>query len=181
MIQTAEGHVINPLNFKAEDITLEEIAHSLACSNRFFGHARFPISIAQHAVSVSLLSTGEEMQGLHHDDSEAILGDVNKWLKQSECFRDYRILEDEIQTAIYRKFSCPLNMTPVVMAADKLAVRCELHFAFGPNFTTISPGWGPPSPEELRHFILTTHFYPMGWMEAEKLYLNRHFSLLRNM
>jgi hypothetical protein len=179
VIQTAKGNVINPLNFRAEDITLEELAHALACSNRFFGHARFPISIAQHAVSVSLLSRGEEMQGLHHDDSEAVLGDVNKWLKQSECFREYRILEDEIQIALYQKFKCKTVTSNAVTIADKFAVRCEMTFAFGPDYTAIVPGYGPPTPEELAYFLDKTKFKPkMNWEEAEKLYLDRHHALI---
>lgn len=179
MIQTLTGNIVNPLNFKADSITLEELAHSLACQNRFFGHARFPISIAQHAVSVSLLARGSEMQGLHHDDSEAVLGDVNKWLKQSDCFRDYRILEDEIQTALYLKFGCQTITSNAVTIADKFAVRCEMVFAFGSNFTSIAPGYGPPSPEELDRFISITGFRKMEWNEAKYLYLERHHSLAR--
>lgn len=178
MIQTAAGHVINPLRFRAEDITLEELAHALACSNRFFGHARFPISIAQHAVSVSLLAAGDEMQGLHHDDSEAILGDINKWLKQQDCFRDYRILEDEIQAAIYRKFGCKSITSQAVNHMDAFAVRCEMVFAFGQHYISISPGYGPPSKDELDYFIEITRFKRMDWDEAEKLYLDRHHALV---
>jgi hypothetical protein len=177
VIQTTRGTVINPLRFQAEDITLTELAHALACSNRFFGHARFPISIAQHAVSVSLLSPGEEKQGLHHDDSEAILGDVNKWLKQSDCFREYRILEAEIQSALYLKFGCHPVTSDVVNRADCFAVRCEMTYAFGPEYTAILPGYGPPTAHELAYFVEMTNFRPMPWEHAERLYLKRHREL----
>ena len=177
MIQTVNGSVINPFKFKADDIKLEELAHALACQNRFFGHARYPISIAQHAVSVSLLAIGHEMQGLHHDDSEAILGDINKWLKQSSCFADYRKIEDDIQTEFYRKFNCPLKMSRVVSMADRIAVRCEMVFAFGPNYPALHPSYGSPDKEELDFFLKVTQFKEMSWKQAEELYLERHFSL----
>lgn len=177
MIQTCNGRVINPLDFHRDQISVEEIAHALACQNRFFGHARFPISIAQHAVSVSKLAMGHEMQGLHHDDSEAMLGDINKWLKQQSCFSEYRRIEDVIQTELFKKFDCPVVMAKAVVEADQFAVRCEMSFAFGRYYKSLHVDYAPPSMAEMDYFLDYTGFCEMSWQQARDLYLERHLEL----
>jgi hypothetical protein len=179
MITTITGRLIDPFNFKADDISIEEIAHAMACSNRFFGHTRFPISIAQHAVSVSYLSPGHELQGLHHDDSEVLLGDINKWLKMSDCFAGYRELEDKVQREFFRKFGCAEEMHPIVKMADKFAVRCELVFGFGGDYRSAHPDYQPPSVSELNRYFELTNFVPMDWREAERLFIRRHNELVK--
>ncbi len=63
-------------------ICIEDIAHSLALCNRFFGHTRVPYSVAEHSVR---MSWREEMADpltlLLHDCAEAYLGDVARPLK----------------------------------------------------------------------------------------------------
>src|SRR5580765_2644929 len=83
LILTFSGKHVNPLNLRPEDIDIVDIAHALACCNRFAGHCRRPINVAQHSVYVSRLcdDTGFERQALLHDASEAYLGDITKWLK----------------------------------------------------------------------------------------------------
>src|SRR5688572_21285191 len=98
---TYGGHEVFPLELKEQDVRLTDVAHALALVNRFGGHTRFPISVAQHAVYVSCLCEpyGREAawQGLHHDDSEYLLGDMTKWVKQSEQMAGYRALEERVQ------------------------------------------------------------------------------------
>jgi uncharacterized protein len=47
---TYSGLEVFPLELGEADIRLADVAHALALVNRFGGHTRFPISVAQHAV-----------------------------------------------------------------------------------------------------------------------------------
>ena len=133
LILTYTGKHVNPLDLCDEDIDICDIAHALAQCNRFAGHAKRPISVAQHSVYVSRLcdNTGYELQALLHDASECYLGDVTKWLKSTDEFTAYREAEARIQAQIYQHFGCPLWMHSVVVAADKLMLRFEGEQAFG--------------------------------------------------
>ena len=181
MITTVNGKNIDPFMFKAGDMTLSEVAHSLACQNRFFGHAAWPISIAVHAVNVSLLceGTGFEMQALHHDDSEAVLGDINKWLKESTAFESYRDLESQIQFQFYKHFKCPVEMADCVKDADRLMVRAEMVHAFGEMWRALQANYQPPTVQEWQVLHRKVHLYPIQWPQAKEMYINRHKELER--
>lgn len=131
---TYGGHEIFPLEFKETDVHLTDVAHALALVNRFGGHTRFPISVAQHAVYVSALCEpyGLEAawQALHHDDSEYILGDMTKWLKRSDPMAGYRALEDKVQEVCYDAFGCSTINQEHVNWADDLMVRFEAKMAY---------------------------------------------------
>jgi len=141
LMLTISGRRINPLNVRPEDVDEKDIAHHLALINRFNGATERPISVAQHVVYVSRLleGTGFEWIGLHHDDAEAYVGDVTKWLKQSEAMRAFREADDRAQRACYEHFRIPRAlyddypglMPPPVYSADKLMVRFEGLQGFG--------------------------------------------------
>ena len=153
LILTYTGKHVNPLDLKPEDIDIFDIAHALALCNRFAGHTKRPISVAQHSVYVSRLleehqpgcdynapgkykvcQCGAEdfaRQGLFHDASEAYLGDVTKWLKHSEAFLEYRKAESRVQKQIYKKFGCQLADCPELNYVDKLMLRFEGEQGFG--------------------------------------------------
>ncbi len=137
MIYTFTGRNVSPINLNPEDIDIRDIAHALACCNRFAGHAKFPISVAQHSVYASYLcvGTGSELQALLHDGSEAYMQDITKWVKQLPIMAGYREAEARAQKVIYRVFGCPEEDTDPVKAADNLLVRYELMKGFGKDFT----------------------------------------------
>jgi hypothetical protein len=54
-IRTYTGRFVWPLDPRAEDIDLLDVAHALAQVNRFNGHTAVPYSVAEHAVRVSVL------------------------------------------------------------------------------------------------------------------------------
>lgn len=124
-LQTYTGRIVNPLDLKTEDIDIRDIAHALACINRFNGHARQPISVAQHSVFVSELCPSARLQALLHDASEAYLGDVTRWLKKTPEFAAYRLAEQRAQEVIYARFGCPTVEHPEIDVADRLMVRVE--------------------------------------------------------
>lgn len=172
-ITTYTGRVVNPLDLKATDICIEDIAHALACLNRFGGHARVPISVAQHSVYVSRLCGGHALQGLLHDASEAYLCDITKWLKETPEFAAYRVAETRAQLVIYERFGCDPVQAPVVDEADILMVRLEAVEAYG-------AAWAPPPSKRDVYRPLDPHelarvgrWAPWAWQQAKHMFLDR--------
>lgn len=191
LILTYTGRHVNPLEVKPSDVCKEDIAHGLALINRFNGHTQKPITVAQHAVYVSRLldGTGLEWDGLHHDDGEAYVGDMTKWLKESEAMAAFRKAEECAQWACYESFGVdpthymdtPRFMHPFVQAADQLMVRFEGAYGFKAKHWRkwcVLPGlngkypW--PSSEEIERI---GPWRPWSWKQAEEAWLLR-FDLL---
>lgn len=75
-IETFSGKKFWPLEPEAEHVRLEDLAHALATTNRFGGHALDPISVAQHCLAVADLAyPALRLAALLHDAEEAYLGD----------------------------------------------------------------------------------------------------------
>jgi hypothetical protein len=174
LILTYSGKHVNPLDLRPEDIDIEDIAHALACCNRFAGHARRPVTVAQHSVYVSRLcdDTGFEKQALLHDASEAYLGDVTKWLKSTDEFAAYRAAEDRVQEQIYSKFGCPTDMHPVVSDADKLMLRFEGEMSFKdwPEWVEQLPNYPLLTPQEN---LTIGGWAPWSWKQSKEAFLVR--------
>lgn len=180
-ITTYSGRQIDLLNLKPEDIVIEDIAHALACCNRFSGHTAKPLSVAQHSVCVSKLSEQNPMQGLLHDGSEAYIGDITYYLKKTDVFEEYRTLEARIQELIYEKFGCPREMQPDVADADKLMVRWEAPRGFGHAWTWEGvEGYSDLTPEETERVSTAIgKWAPWPWRQAEEQFLVRYRALMR--
>jgi hypothetical protein len=127
MITTYTGKFVKPLELRPEDICVEDIAHSLALINRFVGHTRVPLPVAQHCVigARMLAHTPHAKQFLFHDSSEAYLGDVSRWVKLSPQMAAYREAEDRVQRLVYRVMGLPEEQHPEVTRIDNLLVRLE--------------------------------------------------------
>jgi hypothetical protein len=174
---TKNGKRLDPTDVQPDQLDIEEIAHALANINRFNGHTKWPISVAQHSVYVSrLVGDGVPgLQGLLHDASEYVLGDITKWLKHTPAFDRYRETEDRIQRVIYAHFGCPEEMLPEVAAADKLMVRVEGEAMWGPNWSDV-PGYGPLTEDERAP---VGKWEPWTWSFARHHFLER-FKELRD-
>lgn len=82
-MQTYTGRKFWPLNPRAEEVYIEDIAHSLALSCRFNGHCKVFYSIAQHSVLVSqIVKPTQQLIALLHDSAEAYLGDIIRPIKR---------------------------------------------------------------------------------------------------
>jgi len=179
-IMTFTGRVVNPTDLESDDIAIEDIAHALACTNRFAGHAKFPISVAQHSICVARLCAGHvkrvHLQALLHDAAEAYIGDMTKFLKDSSGMLAFREADNLVTQAIFRKFGCPEAMSPVVESADRLMVRYEFEQAFGHG--SPDEGYGALKPQE--RLQITWKWRPMAWVEAEHEFLSYFRDLQRN-
>jgi hypothetical protein len=83
-IQSRDCKVIELINPDLSEISIEEVAHSLARINRYTGHTRGPVpySVAQHVVHVAEhLPPRLQFAGFRHDFHEFIVGDVSTPMK----------------------------------------------------------------------------------------------------
>ncbi len=175
VLTTYTGLRVNPLDMKPEQIDARDIAHHLACINRFNGAAAIPINVAQHSVWVSKIAgPPNELEGLLHDAAEAYLGDITKWLKATPEFEAYRAAEERLTKIIYEVFKIRPDYSNTVKWADILAVRWEHEQAYG--FPSHVPGYGVLSKGERRHFNGWEHW---DWKRSEFEFLLRFRDLHR--
>lgn len=175
IIVTYTGRQINPLDIQEKDIDIKDIAHALSLCNRFAGHTRRPISVAQHSVYVARLCSGRkcELQALLHDASEAYLGDMTKWLKAAPEMKAFRDVEAALERRIYHRFKCGPIMHHDVELADHLMVRFEAFMGFGSKFV-FPPSHPSPTKEEIDMIGEWTFW---SWELAEERFL-QYFNLL---
>lgn len=187
MIRTFTGLELDVLHLSYEHIRIEDIAHSLAQLNRFCGHAKKPISVAQHSVHVARIvdkllptETGQThnrrrnkicLQALLHDGAEAYLGEVTRWLKRSPAFEPYRELERRVQTEINVAFQCDIIENRLIGQADRIMIRFEGMKGFGPEFKVGHEDYPPLTQQEIDLVGPWGHW---KWYEAEELFLTNY-------
>lgn len=183
MIRTYSGLYVNPLDIKTQDIKIRDIAHHLACFNRFCGALHEPINVASHSLLVMRIvaydtdDTQMLLQALLHDATEAYLGDVTKWLKQAPVMAGYRDAEDRANEVIMGRFALPTTLYPEVKNADRVAVTYEAQVGFRDhNWHTGMPvRYVDLTPRE--RSAIEGHNPFMGWKEA-KFYFLEEFNQL---
>ncbi|WP_192888374.1 hypothetical protein [Paracidovorax avenae] len=169
-ILLASGRYFSFTEPESTPVSVEDIAHALSHLCRFTGHCRGFYSVAQHAVLVSHLVPPEHaFHALHHDDVEAVMGDMSSPLKR--LMPEYKALEHRVEAAILAQFGLPPATPAAVKHADLVALRTEqrdlMHIDGGrwPSLDGIEP-----SPN--------FNLQPMGPDSARRLYLDRHQELL---
>lgn len=172
IMTTNSGKKINPADMQYDDIDLKDIAHHLSMINRFGGAARLPLNVAQHSVYVYRLVADQTLairrQALLHDASEAYLGDIIKWLKESKIFEGYRKVEADLEQRIWIKFECELVMHPSVKAADKLMARLEAFNCMSGMDTPKTDNYMPITEAEIKDVEKKADpWYPWGWRQAK--------------
>jgi len=174
-LTTISGKRINLFEMRPEDFDIQDIAHSLSMINRFNGHVTHPISVAQHSVFVSWLcdDTPFALQGLLHDGAEAYVGDVTKWLKETEAMAAYRKTEESIQRLLLTTFKCAPELSSPVLRADKLMVRYE---AWRGGMIIHNPNYPEPNREE-RVQLEDLRWTFWDQQTAKDQFMNRFFEL----
>jgi len=180
IMTTFTGKKIDPLNLTDKDIDIVDIAHHLACVNRFAGAARVPVNVAHHSIFVSILVPPYlRLKALLHDGSEAYLGDIVKWLKSSPPFAEYRRVEHGVQQKIWTKFGCTADHEDHIETADRLAVRYEAAQVMPRIDTPVESTklYGALTESEVAHIDVACkkHFgmpwRPMNWHDSEQLFM----------
>lgn len=168
---TFTGTYFDFANPKRETIHIEDIARALSNICRFNGHTKEFYSVAQHSVLVSEACNPEDaLHGLLHDASEAYLGDVVTSLK--DMLPSYKVLEADLQSAIYRCFGLDPEMPASVKYADLsllAAERRDLMNHGGYSWSVLD------GVEPIGHLI-----EPLLPKQAYNLFINRYFEILQS-
>ncbi len=123
-IQTFSGRKFFPLNPRATDLDIEDIAHALALNCRFNGHCRVFYSVAEHSVRVSrACAPADALWGLLHDAGEAYLTDLPRPVK--EQLGAFGELEDRLLKVIMGHFGLGWPMPESVRVADDVLLMTE--------------------------------------------------------
>lgn len=116
-IQTFSGRQFWPMDPRADDVDILDIAHALSMQCRFAGHCIRFYSVAEHCVHLSRTVPREHaLWALLHDASEAYLVDVPRPVKP--YLGGYREAEAVVMKAICARFGLPLEMPFAVHEAD---------------------------------------------------------------
>lgn len=125
-IRTYTGQLVNPFNLRPEDISLDDISHSLSLQARFTGHTSQHWSIAQHALLVAhICPNGYKFDGLNHDDDEYCGNDMASPVKRHISMWFYRRYEKKRQKVIAKVFGLRYPFPDEVHIADKDALHIE--------------------------------------------------------
>jgi uncharacterized protein len=166
---TATGRQYWPLDPRAEDVCIEDIATHLSKECRFAGACRGFYSVAEHSVLVSQVVPQEHaLQALLHDAPEAYVKDIPRPLKRG-LGSTYADIEELNWLAICDAMGIGSILHPCVKAADDavlLAERDALMPEGGPRWE-IESGVGP---------VLVT-VRGLEWHEARALFLQRYREL----
>ncbi len=123
-MQTYSGRRFYPLEPKAEDVELADVAHGLAMTCRYGGQCRSFYSVAEHCVLVSEIVEKHARNAGHHpdevrllaqlalmhDSAEAYIGDMIRPLKHQAEMAEFRRAEVAIEAVIAEAFK--LKWTP---------------------------------------------------------------------
>jgi hypothetical protein len=135
-IQTYTGKKFYPLDPRAEEVNINDIAYVLAGEWRFGGHCSPRISVAQHSVMVSEhLPLNLALWGLLHDASEAYVRDLNRPIKQR--LPEYKSIENRIMEVIAEKFNLPWPMPDEIHTPDERVMAGEANVCMAP----LQPGF----------------------------------------
>jgi len=133
-MQTRSGKMLTPDDLTPENVVLEDISYPLSKLTRYNGHFPSNISVAHHAMlcvaigkEVFNLDPSTLFEVLHHDDTEAYMGDM-PYMMKAMC-PAFKELEDHLYaTMIAPRFDLPKELSPIVKYIDWLAVAYEKMF-----------------------------------------------------
>lgn len=167
-IETYTGKQFWPLDPEPASVDIEDIAHALATTNRFNGHATEPYSVAQHSVlCCDMASPPAKAQALLHDATEAYLPDLTRPVKT--VMPEFRSAEDNLwRTAIAPRFGLPPTFVLEVQEVDvRMLVTEARDLAL---YRTFAWWRGRVDP-----YSITIE--PWSWRTAEARFLERFHAL----
>lgn len=121
-IETVSGKKFYFLDPQPDQIDIEDIATALSHNCRYTGQSKGFYSVAEHSVAVCEL-TGNTLEGLLHDASEAYLQDIASPVKA--YLANYKELEDVVMRAIAAKFRFEYPYGPEIKYADVVQLSTE--------------------------------------------------------
>jgi len=121
-MQTYGGQRFWPLDPRADEVDIWDIAHSLSMQCRYAGHCLQFYSVAEHCVHIArwLDARGHDRQtclwGLLHDAGEAYVLDMVRPLKRS--LPQFEAIERRVMSAVTGHFRLPLGVPEIVKECD---------------------------------------------------------------
>ncbi len=121
-IETVSGKKFHFLDPNPEEIDIEDIATALGNNCRYTGQSKSFYSVAEHSVAVCELS-GNTLEGLLHDASEAYLQDIASPVKA--YLSNYKELEHGVMCAVSKKFGFQYPYGKKIKFADVVQLSTE--------------------------------------------------------
>lgn len=120
-MQTFTGRQFWPMDPRADEVFIEDIAHALSMQCRYAGHCLKFYSVAEHSDHLAWwlyerYGAAVALWGLMHDASEAYLVDVPRPVKP--FLAGYKPAEAKVMAVICERFGLPPEMPKVVHEAD---------------------------------------------------------------
>ena len=183
---TYAGGEFWPLDPRPEEISMTDVAHSLALLCRFNGHCREFYSVAQHSVIVSQLvnSPRNGLPALLHDAAESYIGDIIIPFKNS--LNQVKEIEEKIMEAVYSRFNVGNYDADEIKRADKMALFAEMRELWTNSRNkrkTIESVLRSVEPEKFQEYweessqVLKNGIIPLSPEESEELFLKRYEEL----
>ena len=163
-----------------------EMAGGLSNQCRYTGQCKDGLfySVAEHAVLVSeimeALKIGDPVEGLHHDDIEAVLNDVNGPAKA--MLPDYKTLEADLERKHRRDLGLPLEKTAECKHADLIALMVEGRSLLVSRGESMIKGGIPAIYGDLADMWIAKYgksIYCLTPAGAYTSYMHRHEKLMR--
>jgi hypothetical protein len=167
-IQTFTGRAFWPLDARANEVDIRDIAHSLSLLCRYAGHVRTFYSVAQHCVLMSEAVAPENaLVALLHDATEAYVVDLPAPVKR--FMPEYVKAEDALWLVVAEHFGISAEVPAEVKLADSRIVIDERAALMG-SATRL---WGASEGKK----ALGVHIEPWQPEDAEAYYLSRYCEL----
>lgn len=126
-MQTFTGRQYWPLDPRADEVHLEDIAHHLSMICRYLGACERFYSVAEHSVYVSTLVPKElRYKALFHDAAEAYCHDIIRPIKRN--LNEYKAIEQINHEAICARFSIDPTEERIIKLADNAMILAEAKF-----------------------------------------------------
>lgn len=165
-MQTVSGKAFWPIDPRAEDVDIEDIAHALSMVCRYGGHCQRFYSVAEHSIYVSRHVPKEDaLWGLLHDAAEAYIADIVKPAKR--FISGYAEVEDRLMEVICERFGLPVTPPESIKKADTAILLDEMPQLLGE----------PPLPWGLTEGPLGIEILGLQPGQAKQAFLNRFYEL----
>lgn len=166
-MQTYTGRQFWPIDPRANEVHIEDIAHALSMMCRYNGHCRTFYSVAEHSVLVSQHVPPEHaLWGLLHDASEAYIADIVRPAKR--FIAGYSEVEDRIMNAVCERFGLSSTMPAEVKRVDNAILADEQRCIMAT----------PPIPWTLLEPALCVDIVGLAPWDARSRFLDRYAEIV---
>lgn len=148
----------SPENIAMSRLNIHDIAHPLSQIVRFSGHLQYPLTVAQHSLTVMAIMEKDGygkkalIEALMHDCHEAMVGDMPNPLKNYLYVNhnfDFRRLEMQIRERIYDRFGIENENEDIIKKYDLICCKTEAHSLFN----KVVDNWTDKIPYKLQNGV----------------------------